>query len=76
MSLKQKKMENYKEIGVYNSYEENEFNNRTAKFVGELFKLFVKNKVVIVYKNKKFYITTNNYTKKDKKSIYDTFLSE
>ena len=58
MSLKQKKMENYKEIGVYNSYEENEFNNRTAKFVGELFKLFVKNKVVIVYKNRKFYITT------------------
>ena len=51
-------MENYKEIGVYNSYEENEFNNRTAKFVGELFKLFVKNKVVIVYKNRKFYITT------------------
>ena len=35
-------MENYKEIGVYNFYEENEFNNITAKFVGELFKLFVK----------------------------------
>ena len=34
MNLKQKKMENYKEIGVYNFYEENEFNNRTAKFVG------------------------------------------
>ena len=47
-------MENYKEIGVYNFYEENEFNNRTAKFVGELFKLFVKNKVIIVYKNRKF----------------------
>ena len=50
-------MKDYKEIGTY-SYEENEFSNRTTKFVGELFKLFVKNKVIIVYKNKKFYITT------------------
>lgn len=43
-----------------NNCEENDFYDRISNFMGEFFKLIVKNKVIIVLKDKKFYITTAN----------------
>ena len=41
-----------------NNCEENDFYDRISNFMGEFFKLIVKNKVIIVLKDNKFYITT------------------
>lgn len=52
-------MKNYKEMDTScNPCEDNCFYNRISNFVGEFFKLIAKNKIVIVIKDKKFYVTT------------------